>query len=258
MNTVRTPHGAGLQLAQLFNIVPEVQAHSTLNEKFQVAHEETLSITEMPSASYICIGNGGHNSTTANNITSIQGVPRLTLATALYNHIPFIIRPVADDLSANERSLYRLRVIETHGGVDYAAYYCRKFSVSTVYITTEHTATESDLNPVKPITTDTTSISTVAKIPFDLTAEEVTEIKDAQQLIHGVEGFATISEIALVTGVDRSITADFNGTSDYYTEVIAAQIHSSSNAGRLLDFTDSVLTPSVLTVGTLDPLIVAS
>ena len=258
MNTVRTPHGAALQLAQLFNIVPQVQEHSTLNEKFQVAADERLGITEMPSASYICIGNGGHNSTTANNITSIQGVPRLTLATALYNHIPFIIRPVADDLGANERAMYRLRVIETHGSVEYAAYYCRKFSVSTVYITTEHSATESDLNPVKPISTDTAAISTVAKIPFDLTADEVKEIKDAQRLIHGVEGFATISEIGLVTGVDRELLGDFNGSSEHYMEVVAAQIHSSSNAGRMLDFTDAVLTPSVLTVGTLDPLIVAS
>lgn len=255
MNTTRTPSGAMIHLAQLFNKEPAIAQHSTLNQKFNVEADETLNMGEVPHAGYICIGNAGHTAAVENNITSIKGVPRLSLAAALYNHMPFVIRPVTDDLSETERAPYRMRVIEVHGGVSYAAYYLKAFHHSIVNITSDYTPDASHLDPQHPTTTNSNVLATVAEIPFVLSASEIDNIKEAQQLIHGVEGFATISEIGLVTGVDRDVSVDIDGTAVTYTECIAAQLHSSSNAGRLLDFTQSVSTPTTLTVGTLDPLI---
>lgn len=254
MNTTRTPHGATLQLSQLFNKPVVIQEFSTLNEKFDHFENEQPANGEIPRAGYICIGNGGHRAVSSNNVTSIQAVPRLTLAAALYNHIPFAMRPLADDLNVTQRMKYRMRVIETHGGVDYAVYYLKTFNTDDVTITNDHTAVVGDLNPVSPTSSATGTIGTVANIPFVLEAVEITAIKDAQMIINGVEGFATISEIGLVTGVDRVLTGNFNGSDVDYNEVIAAQLHSSSNAGRLLDFSEAVTTPTTLTVGTLDPL----
>lgn len=254
MNTTRTPHGAALQLSQLFGKPVMIQEFSTLNEKFDNFESESPTNTEIPIARYICIGNGGHRAVSASNVTSIQAVPRLTLASALYNHIPFTMRPLSDDLTVTDRMKYRMRVVEEHGGVDYAAYYLKIFDISDVTITSDHTAVVGDLSPVSPTGTTTGSIGTVAQIPFVLEANEITAIKDAQMIIHGVEGFATISEIGLVTGVERIVSGNFNGVDVDYTEVIGAQLHSSSNAGRLLDFSESVSTPTTLTVGTLDPL----
>lgn len=258
MSTTRTPHGATIQLSQLFGLPVEIQEFSTLNEKFSCHESEEPTASEVPIARYICIGNGGHRAISTNNITSIQSVPRLTLAAALYSHMPFVLRPITDDLTVTQRTQYRLRVIETYGGVDYAAYYLRTFDAGDVTITNDHTAVQGDMFPVAPTTTSDGIISTIAEVPFVLSATEVTAIKDAQQIIHGAEGFATISEIGLVTGIDRNLTGTFNGVDATYTEAIATQLHSSSNAGRLLDFSEAVTTPTTLTVGTLDPLITAS
>lgn len=255
MNTTRTPHGALIQLSQLFNKAPVIQSNSTLNQKWNVAANETLAANEVPIASYIVIGNGGHQSQVHNNITSIRGVPRLTTASALYSHMPFLMTPVGNDISAAERAKYRGRVIEVHGGVSYVVYYIKVFSTSSVTITTDYTATSDSLTPVPPTAQTSETLATIASIPFVLDAEEITNIKEAQALIHGTEGFATISEIGLVTGVDRIVTGDNDGLDLDYTEVIAAQLHSSSNAGRLLDFTEAVSTPTTITVGSLDPLV---
>jgi hypothetical protein len=56
-------------------------------------------------------------------------------------------------------------------------------------------------------------------------ASEVEEILNASTILYGSEDYALISELGLVSGVDRSV----NGNNGLYTEVIAAQTFTHIN-----------------------------
>ena len=268
INTSRTLASSYLQTCAAFGITPEVAAFSTLNEKFNVHKTEVLSPLDQPIIQYIAIGNGGHYaSVTEGNRTSITGVPRSNAAAALYNHIPYVLRRQDNDLTAAERTNYRLRRIEEYGGVTHVAYYLKKFTIGsqkpeTIIHTTDETTgvttqipyvpTISDLHPSAPTGTSSSLIVSSIKIPFTLTQDEIDEITAATTIMYGT-GNGIISELGFVSGVDRVLTGNFNGTTGMYTEVVAAQLRSSINIGKLLDFGSGAGT-TMIDVGTLDPL----
>jgi hypothetical protein len=74
------------------------------------------------------------------------------------------------------------------------------------------------------------------QVPFELNEYDVNEITSAIDIIYGESGFAIISEIGLVSGLDKTIDIDVNGTSTQAKEVINAQLVTSLNSGKLLEF----------------------
>jgi hypothetical protein len=275
-NTTRTAIGAFLQTHQLLGLLPyEVVPYTTLNEKLGIASNLTLGPNEMPSARYTCIGNGGHG---VKSGATLPGVPVPLQHSpedfALFNMLPFVLRPIGDDLNSTQRARFGLRRIEEHSGSYYYAYYLRRLDLTNMQVKlllksvtggvtniTPYVPTSSNLNPTPPDLTNTgtnvptgDSLAANAKLPVIYDETDIAEIVNAVKVIYGDEDLSIISELGLVSGVDRVIMTESTGsTSINFNEVLAAQIHSHIAGIQLLRFANKAIT-SNYNVGATEPL----
>ena len=274
-STVRTVYSAALQTATLLDIPLTIKDHSTLNEKFNVLANQSISSSERPKMQYVCIGNGGHRVVTGSNgipyIDPIQHRPR---DAALFNHLPFVLRTLDNDLTAAEVAKYRLRVLVTINGINYAAYYMKVLDLSTTVeemdlYTVAHGVTTStafspnsgDLNPTPPTVSSTGVVSTTgnyiaasAQVPFVMSTNDIAEFANACNILYGNPDYAIISEIALCSGVDKSATGSFNGNTRTYAEVIGAQVMSFVSSFFATQFVNSDINMT-LNVGSTEALL---
>lgn len=249
MRTVtRTVYGAAMQTAKFLGIPYEPVENSTLNERFDILANTAPSQDEEPYVAYYVIGNGGHQ-----HISGASGVPytmpRNHAATdaACFNHIPFVLRELDNDLSAVERQNYALRTIETIDGVEYAAYYAKRLNLENVEVTMQKVTidngsqeeetfepTNENLNP-EPYDHDDEAliessgeyVSGFAILTINFSANDAEELRNVAKIMYGDENYAIISEIALVSGVDRErMVVGEGGTEFSFNDVIAAQIVS--------------------------------
>jgi hypothetical protein len=274
-NIVRTVYSAHLQTAQYMNLPLTIKPNSTLNEKFNIHANLTLTTNELPTLKYFCIGNGGVRVT-----VGADGTPRTEVVqhrprdAALYKHLPFVLRPVNSDLTAGERIKYRLRRLETHNGSTYAAYYARTMDFSStvpvlelrtvnagVITSTEFSPNIGDLNPTPPaigsggvLITTGDYIAANAKVPFTMSVTDIEEFMNVCNVLYGDPNYAIISEIALCSGADRSVTGDFNGTTIGYTESIATQICNFVGTFLPMNAINRNMTV-MLNVGSVEPLL---
>ena len=244
-STTRTIYSAHSQTAKLLGLPFTVLENSTLNMKFNLFPADLPNTNEYPSLKYIAIGNKGVDyEIGTNGYILTKPVPHLPRHASLYNFIPFIARPLSADLNSTERALYRMRVITNIGGTDYVFYYLRVLPLDTVIpavelrnvdnavITSTPFVPElSDLSPVPPVISGVNLnnpngdyLVSTAKVNFVLSAQDITEIMDACNIIYGDARYAVISEIALCTGVDKTKSGVFGSTTAPYTESIATQI----------------------------------
>lgn len=257
----RTTQGIYLNLCKQFGITPTIAPYTTLNEKFNVLPGVTPQDTKDLETRYIAIGNGGlttgisseSSDNTSINVTPIAPIRRKVQANALYSHIPFVLRSVSDDLTQVERERYRMRVQETHGGVDYFAYYLRKIEESLLEpqiqmvsyengerMATAYTPDAKSLFPDYPSTENTqlgvkSELIVQTRIRFTLSEADVGEIINAVNTIYGSAGYGMISEIGLVSGADAMIEMTSNNEQITGPEVVAAQLVGSLTMGRLVE-----------------------
>ena len=274
-NTTRTICGAYLQTHQLLGLPYVVTPNTTLNEKLNIADTLTLNANEMPSARYTCIGNGGHGVKTG---ATVPGVPVPLQHTvedgAPFNMLPFVLRPVGNDLDGTQRARFALRRTEEHSGEFYYAYYLRRIDMTDVVVKmlhksvtggvtniTEYVPTSSYLNPTPPDVSNTgtnvptgDSLAANAKLPILYDSFDIAEIVNAVKIIYGDEDRAIISELALESGVDRTIITDTTGAATInFNECIAAQVHSHISGIQLLRFANTAIV-SNYNVGASEPL----
>ena len=244
-NNVRSIYGAYLQTCALLGFNVDIKPNSTLNQKFDLFPNEIFNSGETPTVKYLTIGNGGHTASMGvDGLPLINPVPHSPRHAALYNHLPFIIREVGEDLTPGERLLYRLRVPRTIDGVNYICYYAKALDLSLVepkielrnntdgiITATDFTPSLADLNPVKPvipvngnITSTGNYLASTAKIEFVMNEAEITELLNACNIIYGSDNYAFISEIGLCSGVDRTLMGNFGGPPSAYTEAVGVQI----------------------------------
>lgn len=244
-NNVRSIYGAYLQTCALLGLNVDIKPNSTLNQKFDLFPNEIFNSGETPTVKYLTIGNGGHTASMGvDGLPLINPVPHSPRHAALYNHLPFIIREVGEDLTPGERLLYRLRVPRTIDGVNYMCYYAKVLDLSLVepkielrnntdgiITATDFTPSLADLNPVKPvipvngnITSTGNYLASTAKIEFVMNEAEITELLNACNIIYGSDNYAFISEIGLCSGVDRTLMGNFGGPPSAYTEAVGVQI----------------------------------
>ena len=244
-NNVRSIYGAYLQTCALLGFNVDIKPNSTLNQKFDLFPNEIFNSGETPTVKYLTIGNGGHTASMGvDGLPLINPVPHSPRHAALYNHLPFIIREVGEDLTPGERLLYRLRVPRTIDGVNYICYYAKVLDLSLVepkielrnntdgiITATDFTPSLADLNPVKPvipvngnITSTGNYLASTAKIEFVMNEAEITELLNACNIIYGSDNYAFISEIGLCSGVDRTLMGNFGGPPSAYTEAVGVQI----------------------------------
>lgn len=275
VNVVRTAIAGLIQSTHYIDKPAARQANSTLNEKLGINQAMDIASNDTMAVRYVGIGNGGHSFIVgANGRVKWEAVHHTPRHTALYNQLPFVLRAENNDIPADQRMRYRLRRIEEHNGIRYVAYYLRVLDVTTsepsmeirrvqdgVTTTTPYVPTIEDLNPVPPVlvagqavTTTGEYIATSIKIPFVMSAEDVAEFVDATKIIFGEDGYAVISEMCTVAGVDRVVNGDFMGQERQYTDTVRAQITSFISTAFVAEFfTDGI--KLTLDVGNVEPLL---
>jgi hypothetical protein len=251
-------------------------ANTTLNELFSINATATLAGGEMPSLGYIAIGNGGHKLLMgSNNIPKTDVVQHRPTDAALYNHMPFVLRDVTNDLQPADRAMYGLRRIETYNGKPYVAYYLKRIDFTNTipqldYCVVDNGVTNStafapnagNLHPTPPAVSNTgvnittgDYVSATAKLPFSMSADDVAEYLNVANIMYGDPGMAIISEIALCSGVDRVLPGDFNGVTINYNEVVCAQVMSFVSSFFAMNFSNSGIN-YLFDVGATEPLYV--
>lgn len=274
-SSVRTVYGAYLQTVQLLGLPVVIKPNSTLNEKFEIHESVALAENEMPSVKYVSIGNGGHAMVSGvGNISKPEPIQHTPRDAALFNHLPFILRLPTNDLSVAERENYRLRKTEFHDGILYVAYYLKVLDLSETdpqlelrtvsngtTVSNEFSPTIGDLNPTppavipnNPLNTTGDYIAATAKVPFEMSADDITEFLNVCDIIYGDVNYAMISEIALCSGYDKLLTGDLNGTAISYTDAIGVQVTNFITAFFSATFTNQALTVN-LDLGSAEPLL---
>lgn len=240
----RTVWGASLQTSLLLGLPYAPQESSTLNEKFDIEPDVDLAGT-IPHVKYFCIGNGGHRVIQgADSIPYTSPVNHRASDAALFNHLPFVLREVGDDLTLDQRERYALRRKETINGVNYIAYYLKRMNLAAVQLEMQHTnvvdgnsttvdftASNSNLNPEHPqlpndgvITTDGNYLTSSAIVPVLFDEDDVAELVNVARILYDNEQRAAISEIGLCSGVDKTVTADSPSGQFNYREAVGVQI----------------------------------
>lgn len=271
----RTIYGSLLQTVKLLGLPFSKKTNSTLNEKFGIQADAVPSISDMPNVQYYVIGNGGHRmSVGTDGIAKPEPIQHRATDAALFHHLPFVLREPQNDLAAADRANYGLRREETWNGLRYIAYYLKRIPLSTVVADMEYKSVQdgntitspfapdsSNLNPTPPalspsgvnvVTGDYTTAT--AKVSLALTAADVTELLNVAKVIYDDEDYAIISEIGLVSGVDKVITTTGVGAATIsFNEVICAQVVSHINTFFPLRFSSNG-TEILLDVGSTEPM----
>lgn len=275
MHTIRTIAAAHLSTCRALGRPFTVLPNSTLNQKFNIHSSEEPRLNEYPIVGYVGIGNKGvdYELTTSNYLLT-KPIPHLPRHTSLYNFIPFVLREKSNDLSSIEKGKYRLRVPITIGSTDYIAYYLKALSLNNIVpqielrnVTNGNITTSifepdnSDLAPVHP---DISNIDlnnpsgdylvSTAKINLVLSREEIENIMEACDIIYGDPRYATINEIALCSGIDRTLQFTQLGVGINYTDIVAAQVNAFIYQYHALDESSNEITIR-FDIGSSEPLL---
>ena len=201
---------------------------------------------------FFVIGNGGHAIVAGpvGGIPITNPIAHRSTDSGLYKIIPFIVRPITNDLNAVERQNYYLRKVISVNNVLYVAYFGRRIDLSSASpdmtlvtsvngndVTTSFIPTLNNLKPTAPAPGSQANgnyVNVSTGVTINFSATEVTELKQACLLLYGDENFAIISEIGLCHGVKKVVTARYPDsgtqtpvavTADTYYEVAAPQIN---------------------------------
>ena len=225
LNSQRTLYGVSIQLATLLNQPYTPLPNTTLNEKFLIQPQVNIPNGVYPAARYYTIGIGGNLKAT--NVAFSYSEHTATDA-ALYEHVPFVIKPLNSDLTLQERLKYRFRKILNINGDEYAAYYLKVIPnitlPSSLYVISTNnglhklsildTNTNDMLNPVPrdkahalPDYVNIDYITKSAKLEFSLTVDEIAELKNVFTLLYNEDKL--ITEIGVCSGIDSE--PDANG-----------------------------------------------
>lgn len=223
--------------------------YSTLNGFFNIEANTPLAQDQFPEPKLLVIGRGGHE----NEGLDITNTRQHRIVNAcLFEHLPFVVREINDDLDDDARAKYRLRKLINVGGVDYFAYYAKVIepvaTTSQIEVidtsTTPHTVTpyvpsSQQYNPqpvsiidgvINSATNVFLSVTDIQEIV--ITPSEIASILEAVDIIYGDRRKAVISEMAIASSWDKAISSNAAGISANYTEAICSQILSFLGGSR--------------------------
>lgn len=218
VNSQRTLYGLSIQLASLLGQEYQPLPNTTLNEKFLINPDKPIPSGVYPTINYFTIGVGG-SSTIDNSGYSYS--EHTAVDAALYEHVPFVLRTLDNDLTDTERSRYRFRKVITVSDIDYVAYYLKVIpciiSPNSLYEVSRNnnihklsildTNTNTFLNPV-PIDKELALtkydevgyLAKSAKLEFSLPIDELIELRNVFKILYKSEKILT--EIGVCSGMD--------------------------------------------------------
>ena len=269
IEVVRTAYGSELQSVQFSQLPFDMKQYTTLNEALTIEAGVPPDAGVIPSVKYYAIGNGGHSFQTASGIPFIQPEAHDPRDAGLFSQLPFVLAPVAQDITPTQQANYALRKQVTYNGNDYYAYYLRRLDLTNTAValqlasinngvttTTEFVPTAANLHPTPPSLSNqgsnpvtSTFVQASALIPFTLSQWECQQLLNVASIIYGNENLAIISEIGLCSGVDKNISIGTGGT---FNEAIAVQIVAHIPAFHAIPFTATGLT-GTMDLGTNEP-----
>ena len=233
-NSNRTIYNIDLSLAKDIGADYVILQNTSLNQKFNIAIDKTVPVGIYPTTKYYAIGNGGLNAMAG--ISGYDYSKHSPLDAALFNHIPFIMRILTNDIPATEQANYRFRTIEIHNNVQYACYYLKaipnidyrnmlyRISVNNgmPQLTPFNNNVTTLLNPIPVDKTNTVVnvndaeyITKIAKLEFTFTVDELSELTNVFNIL-GTSN-KVLTEIGICSGIDYTTTGNI-------TEAYAVQI----------------------------------
>jgi len=273
---VRTIYAAHLQTCKLLHRPFELPPNSTLNQKFNVFPNEIPALNEYPDLAYIAIGNkGAAYEVTQSGFVLTTPLQHLARHASLFNFIPFVIRPMNNDISSTERTQYRMRVPITIDGTPHVAYYLKAFNKDSivpslelrnvnngVITVTNFAPSLSDLSPTPPTISNVNVnnptgdyLVSSAKLDVILGVTDIQEIINSCTLLYGDPRYAVINEIALCTGTDKVLNGTFGSAVLPYTESVATQVAAFISQYHALT-ANTTQVHLQLDVGSVEPLLV--
>jgi len=241
--------------------------NTTLNEKFNIQPEIT-TLDTYPTIQYLAVGNG-----LSKEISAEESIIKHAVTDgALYNHVPFVIRPVDDDLLPADRAHYRLRNLITINNKEYVEYHLKKIDMEngenriTEVTVNEVANTLSLYNPrnyrslrplplqINPTKTDNKNyiktnkyIMKMLQFHFTLTEKDLEELQNSIEIKFGgtVLFSRVLKELAVCSGVE------------YNDEIAMAQIMYFKNIDidvwTLLDTKETI--NDIVEIGGMEPLL---
>lgn len=255
----RTVLAPALLTAKLMGLRHELVPYTTLNEKLGIQAGVTGDATVTPTLGYWAIGDNGHNYTAgANNRPYVTPVQHRPTDFAAFSQVPFVLRLPTDDLSVNLRRNYALRREETHDGTTYIAYYMKRIDNTDARVSMQHVViadgnttvtelipNESNLSPTKPTvpptgvtTADGEYVMASAPLVIQFSQFDAAEFMKVAKILYGDENEAIISEIALVTGIDKPVQITTSTGQVNFNEAIMAQIYTHITAFYAIGFSN--------------------
>lgn len=265
----KTIYATELAAAHLTNTEYAIHEDTTLNEKFNVLNVG-IDNKILPTVEYISIG---LSPTVIDASIDIEAYRHVPTNACLFYHVPFVLKPINEDLSFIEQSKYRLRSEVEINGSKYIAYYLKKINLSniersTLYVTTEDGGMlvdnfiSTNISPLAPKLQYKESIeeenikyvvsSTQMNISFDV--NELYEIRNACKIMYP-DNPSIIGEVGLCSGVE--------GILGNRTEAGKVQLNFVAKTIINLDVTDdevNTIDPKTLKIeiGGMEPVVVSS
>lgn len=233
-----------LQVTNFLGTAFEQFDNTTLNQKFDIQASAVLQPSMKPTLKFYTIGIGGHTYTMGPNEIPLSDILDHSSGDAgLFKHLPFVIRPINDDLTPGERTKYCLRKIIEVDNVNYYAYYGKRLDMSSVVPKMtkrtivdgqteidEYVYTEANLSPkpasipnTEAVTTSNEYLATSAIVPMPFTEADVAEMYNVAEILFGDRRMAIISEFGFCTGVDADVSISTSAGNVTFKEVICAQ-----------------------------------
>lgn len=271
---IRTIYGGVVQTSSYRDVATTFPSYTTMNEKLSIQSGVVPLTTDRPSLKYYGIGNKGHTMVVgANGLTKPEVLPHKPTDASLYGQIPFVLRELSNDLVAADRAKYAMRREEVHGGVTYAAYYLRRLDTTSISVVmryhsivdgvetiTTFVPSSDNLNPTVPtvtggevVVTTGDKVSVLSVATLTISSDEAQELRDVSKILYDDEEYAIISEIALCTGVDKTITVSGSSGSFNFNEAIGVQIAQfvATNLSMVFNNTGATIN---LNVGVSEPM----
>lgn len=233
---------SALQQGKPYTHVP----NTTLNEYFGINPSVLPDNSETPRQRYYCIGMGGH----VNRVGSDGG--HYTSARkhrptdfGLYTPLPFLLRPVGEDLDTNARRRYALRKLVTINGETFIAYYLKRVDLDDRPVEMLHNTTVDGVTTTVPfipsqnnlfptpadppvngaITTDGNTLTTTSIQVLDFSPQDAAELMNVAMIMYGNPERALVSEIGLVAASDKIVSVTDPGQASFnMNEAVSAQI----------------------------------